>query len=93
MRSSQHQYTLKIKNGHRDALKAFLAERGIPSMIYYPLPLNEQEAFKGIARTGEQLIHSKKCADSVLSLPMHTELTTAVQDEIMDGIESFFNRL
>ena len=88
-----HQYTLKIKNGHRDALKAFLAERGIPSMIYYPLPLNEQEAFKGIARTGEKLIHSKECADSVLSLPMHTELTTAVQDEIMDGIESFFNRL
>ena len=57
------------------------------------VPLNEQEAFKGIARTGEKLIHSKECADSVLSLPMHTELTTAVQDEIMDGIESFFNRL
>ena len=88
-----HQYTLKIHNGRRDALKRHLAETGIPSMIYYPLPLNEQEAFKGIARKGENLVHSKECADSVLSLPMHTELTEGIMDRIVDGGEDFFRKL
>ena len=88
-----HQYTLKIHNGRRDALKRHLAGTGIPSMIYYPLPLNEQEAFKGIARKGENLVHSKECADSVLSLPMHTELTEGIMDRIVDGVEDFFRKL
>ncbi len=41
-----HQYTIIVNNGKRDQLKEFLQENGVPSMIYYPLPLNEQEAFK-----------------------------------------------
>ena len=48
-----HQYTLKVKNGKRNALKTFLSEKGVPSMIYYPLPLNEQNAFKNITRAAE----------------------------------------
>lgn len=85
-----HQYTLKIKNGKRDVLKAHLAEQGIPSMIYYPLPLQEQEAFKPITRAAENLDKSKACAYSVLSLPIHTELTTLVQDTVINAIKSFF---
>lgn len=42
-----HQYTLKVEDGQRDRLKAFLAEGEIPSMIYYPLPLQRQKAFTG----------------------------------------------
>ena len=41
-----HQYTLRVQNGNRDALKSHLAENGIQSMIYYPLPVHEQEAYK-----------------------------------------------
>lgn len=86
-----HQYTLKIKNGKRDELKNFLAEQGVPSMIYYPLPLQEQEAFKPITRDGEALDKSRVCAYSVLSLPIHTEMTTDIQDIVLKGIISFFN--
>lgn len=85
-----HQYTLKIKNNKRDALKAYLAEQGIPSMIYYPLPLQEQEAFMSITRAGESLDNAKSCAYSVLSLPIHTEMNHNIQNEVIKGIQSFF---
>ena len=85
-----HQYTLKIKNGKRDALKQFLAEAGIPSMIYYPLPLQEQEAFMPITRSAEDLTISKDIAYSVLSLPVHTEMTTEIQDMVINEIIEFF---
>ena len=87
-----HQYTLKIRNGKRDALKEYLHGLGIPSMIYYPLPLNEQDAFKGIARAAEPLRVSRECAESVLSIPMHTELTREIQDVVIAGIGSFFRK-
>ena len=86
-----HQYTLKIKNGKRDELKTFLAEQGVPSMIYYPLPLQEQEAFKPITRAAEDLTISKDIAYSVLSLPIHTEMTKKVQDMVINSIEEFFS--
>ena len=86
-----HQYTLKIKEGKRDELKNFLAEQGIPSMIYYPLPLQEQDAFKPITRAGESLDKSKECAYSVLSLPVHTEMTKDIQDTIIESICYFYD--
>lgn len=86
-----HQYTLKVKNGKRDALKKYLSDEGIPSMIYYPLPLQEQEAFKNITQKAEQLVISKELSDSVLSLPMHTELTKEEQMFIITKIKHFFN--
>lgn len=85
-----HQYTLKIKNSKRDALKQFLADAGIPSMIYYPLPLQEQEAFKPITRAAEDLNVAKDIAYSVLSLPVHTEMTSDIQDIIINKIIEFF---
>ncbi len=85
-----HQYTLQIKNGKRDALKQFLADAGIPSMIYYPLPLQEQEAFKPITRAAEDLTISRDIAYSVLSLPVHTEMTKDIQDVIIDKLIEFY---
>lgn len=85
-----HQYTLKIKNNKRDDLKSYLAEQGIPSMIYYPLPLQEQEAFKPITRAAEGLEKSKECAYSVLSLPIHTEMTREIQDTIIEAVKTYF---
>jgi dTDP-4-amino-4,6-dideoxygalactose transaminase len=85
-----HQYTLQVKDGQRDALKAHLEAAGIPSMIYYPWPLHDQPAFaserypQGAFPIAEQL-----CQD-VLSLPMHTELTPAIQDYILQTIHTFF---
>ena len=67
-----------------------MADYGIPSMIYYPLPLQEQEAFKPITRKGEELDVSKVIACSVLSLPIHTEMTHEKQDLIIEMIKKFY---
>lgn len=85
-----HQYTLKVQNGLRDVLKKYLEEGGIPAMIYYPLPLQEQEAFESISRVTGDLPVSRDLANSVLSLPMHTELTKEQQDIIINRIKEFF---
>ena len=85
-----HQYTLKVKYGRRNSLKEFLAQRGIPSMIYYPLPLSEQEAFKSIARIAEPLEVTKRLCNEVLSLPIHTEITPDQQNTIISAINEFF---
>lgn len=85
-----HQYTLKVLDGKRDVLKQHLADAGIPSMIYYPLPLQQQEAFQTIARAAEPLDTAEKLAYSVLSLPIHTELSTEQQDLVINSIKDFF---
>ena len=87
-----HQYTLRIADGRRDALKVWLAERKIPSMVYYPLPLHWQPAFHDISRRNGSLSVAARLSDSVLSLPMHTELTHTEQDIIIDAIIQFFKQ-
>lgn len=86
-----HQYTLRILNGKRDVLKNYLAEKGIPSMIYYPLPLNAQEAFAGISRIAEPLTSAEKLCSEVLSLPIDTEITEETQNYIIEQLKKFFN--
>lgn len=98
-----HQYTIKVpgmtKNSEgkdvpvRDALKDFLSGRGIPSMVYYPLPLDEQEAFKSIAVNPVGLENSRELSKTVLSLPMHTELTEFQQKSIVECCREFFEKL
>ncbi len=85
-----HQYTLKVLNGKRDALKKYLEEAGIPAMIYYPLPLQKQEAFKSIARAAGPLDTAERLSCSVLSLPIHTELTPGQQDIVIERIKEFY---
>ena len=85
-----HQYTLQVKNNKRDALKACLADKGIPAMIYYPLPVHEQEAYKHIVRPSGSLNESKRLCNEVLSLPLHSEMTDPTQSYILDTIKKFF---
>jgi UDP-2-acetamido-2-deoxy-ribo-hexuluronate aminotransferase len=85
-----HQYTIQVKNGKRDALKMHLDNAGIPSMVYYPVPLNEQEAFKKIGAVVGSLTTTEELCKSVLSLPMHTELTEVQQVFIAEHIQLFF---
>lgn len=69
-----HQYTLRLLDVDRDALRAALAEAGVPAMIYYPVPLHMQKAYQDARyQTGDFPI-AERLADCVLSLPMHTEL-------------------
>ncbi len=85
-----HQYTLQIKNGKRDELRKYLENKGIPSMIYYPIPLNKQEAFKKISRVVGDLPVSNSLCQSVLSLPVHTEMKSEIQDFIIKAIKGFY---
>ena len=86
-----HQYTLQVKNGKREELQAFLQERGIPTMIYYPIPLYKQEAFKKYYKGQVQPVTENLC-ESVLSLPIHTELDNQLLGYITESIELFFKR-
>lgn len=87
-----HQYTLKVRAGatEREALRRHLQERGVPTMVYYPLPLQDQEAFRGRCRLSGPLSVSRELADQVLSLPMHTELCAEEQAEIAAALRSFY---
>lgn len=85
-----HQYTIVVANGKRDALKQHLESSGIPTMVYYPIPLNEQEAFFNIRAVVGSLNKTQRLCASVLSLPMHTELTEEQQVFITDQVKSFF---
>ena len=69
-----HQYTLRVVGADRDALREGLAERGIPAMIYYPVPLHQQKAYLDPRYKDGDFPVAEKLAACVLSLPMHTEL-------------------
>jgi len=84
-----NQYTLKIRKGRRDELKTFLSGQGIPSMIYYPIPLYRQDAFKKYVPEGFELPVTEQLCRSVLSIPMHTELNEDIQKRICDALISF----
>lgn len=83
-----HQYTLRINNGKRDELRDYLSKLGIPSMIYYPVPLHKQEAFKDYS-DGSIFPVSDEFQSKVLSLPMHTELSDETVDFIVESIKKF----
>ena len=69
-----HQYTIQLNGVDRTKLREQLAERGIPAMIYYPIPLHMQKAFASDRyKPGDFPVTEKLCA-CVLSLPMHTEM-------------------
>ncbi len=87
-----HQYTLRVHAGSatRDALRAHLAEQGIPSMIYYPVPLYRQQAFAHWWDGVEQPVTEMLC-QQVISLPMHTEMNDADFERIVAAVRGFFN--
>lgn len=69
-----HQYTLRVVGADRDKLREGLAERGIPAMIYYPVPLHQQKAYLDPRYKDGDFPVAERLAACVLSLPMHTEL-------------------
>jgi UDP-2-acetamido-2-deoxy-ribo-hexuluronate aminotransferase len=84
-----HQYTLKVKKGKRAALQAYLTEKGVPSMVYYPVPLYKQPAFAPYWN-GTALPVTEQLCTEVMSLPMHTELSAEVLKQITDIVTAFF---
>ncbi|MFK8009477.1 MAG: DegT/DnrJ/EryC1/StrS family aminotransferase [Saprospiraceae bacterium] len=85
-----HQYTLKIKDGHRDALKEHLSAAGIPFGVFYPLPLYDQEAFKHFVPDDLDLPVTEILCKSVISLPIHTEMDEEILSHISGVVKGMF---
>jgi len=69
-----HQYTLQITNGKRNELHQHLLDNNIPNAIYYPVPLHAQKAYKDERYNEDDFTVTNQLIDTVISLPMHTEL-------------------
>jgi dTDP-4-amino-4,6-dideoxygalactose transaminase len=85
-----HQYTIQVPKEKRNALQVHLAERGVPSMIYYPLPLFSQEAFKDNNINTSDFKTTIDLCERVISLPIHTETTIEILDYICTSVLDFF---
>lgn len=87
-----HQYTLTLDGVDRDALNAFLAERDIPSMIYYPVPAHRQKMFEAFGSADTNLPITDWLTERVISLPIHTEMDQEQLDHICNGIAEFMTK-
>ncbi|MDY5968585.1 MAG: DegT/DnrJ/EryC1/StrS aminotransferase family protein [Bacteroidales bacterium] len=89
-RSAWAQYTIRIPQ--RDKAMRMLAERGIPTAVYYPVPLHRQPAFAHVGAGMECPVADSLC-EEVLSLPIHPYLLQEEQDIVIDAIKTICNKL
>jgi len=85
-----HQYTVRVPGGKRDALRAYLAERGIGTEVYYPLPLHLQPCFRHLGYREGDLPESERASREVLSFPMFPELTDEELEYVAGEIKRFY---
>jgi UDP-2-acetamido-2-deoxy-ribo-hexuluronate aminotransferase len=84
-----HQYTLKLKGISREDFKSYLESNGIPSMIYYPVPLHLQKAYQRPEYPEGTFKITERLSQSVLSLPIHTEMTEDQLSYICNSIKAY----
>lgn len=82
-----NQFTIRVKNNQRDFFQARLSAKGIPTMVYYPVPLHRMKVFKNIARTASELKETEKASREVLSLPIEPLLTKEEKEKIVLAIK------
>ena len=83
-----HQYTIKVPS-KRNELQKFLAEKGVSSMIYYPLSLHKQDVYKDLGYKNGDFPASESLEDQVLSLPMYPEITKEQTDYVIEALKEF----
>lgn len=84
-----NQFTLRVVGaGRRDSLKKHLADKGIGTEIYYPVPMHSQECF-AYAKQADGCPVASQLAGEALSIPIYPELTPAQRDEVADAIETW----
>ena len=84
-----HQYTLVLKDVDREGLMKQLTEKGIASAVYYPVPLHMQKAYIDPRYTEGDFPVTEELSRTVMSLPIHTELTEEIQKEITEAVLEF----
>jgi dTDP-4-amino-4,6-dideoxygalactose transaminase len=85
--STWAQYT--IEHEARDALAAHLRDQGVPTAVYYPVPMHMQPAYARFPQGAGGLPVTERIRERVLSLPMHADLDEATQDRIVAAVASF----
>ncbi|MFO7656831.1 MAG: DegT/DnrJ/EryC1/StrS family aminotransferase [Bacteroidales bacterium] len=84
-----HQYTIRLKSTDRKHMQEYLASMGIPTMIYYPVPLHRQKAFLYLGLKDDDFPVTGELCETVLSLPMHTELDKEQLEYITSHVMKF----
>ncbi len=87
-----HQYTLVLNEVDRNGLNQYLADNGVPSMIYYPVPAHRQKMFDAFGGNEYHLPVTDWLTERVISLPIHTELDEVQQNFIAGKVLEFVNR-
>lgn len=85
-----HQYTLRVPDSDRDQLKQHLERQGVPTMIYYPVPLHLQRAYRRDEYPEGSFPVTERLSKTVLSLPIHTEMTAEQLDHISNSVLAYF---
>ncbi|HSG44962.1 MAG TPA: DegT/DnrJ/EryC1/StrS family aminotransferase, partial [Anaerolineales bacterium] len=84
-----HQYTVRVPDGKRDALRTHLQEKGVGSEIYYPVPIHQQTFYVNQLGYQDSLPETEKAALDVLSLPVHAGLTPSDLETIVAAVNEF----
>jgi dTDP-4-amino-4,6-dideoxygalactose transaminase len=87
-----HQYTIRVNKLIRNKLVSYLKKQGVPTQIYYPLPLHLQPVFKYLGYKRGDFPVAERSAKEVLSLPIYPELTKKNQNFIVKKIKKFYNK-
>lgn len=86
-----HQYTMQLNGADRNKLQAYLQEKQVPAMIYYPVPAHRQKMFEGMVDPKLSLPVTDSLTGKVISLPIHTEMDEDQLTHIIDSVKSFLN--
>lgn len=90
--SSWAQYTIKLNcQTERDGLQAYLREEGIPSMVYYPIPMHRQAAYRALGQPGAHCPVAGKLCETVLSLPIHSYISSEEINVVCNAIKTFLH--
>jgi len=84
-----HQYTVRVPNGRRDALRAYLQEQNVGSEIYYPVPIHKQSFYVNELGYNDKLPETELATTEVLSLPVHPALSPSDLRTIVDTVNTF----
>ncbi len=85
-----HQYTTRVLNGRRSGLQSYLKEKGVSTMVYYPVPLHKMKVFDGRSMSPGGLTESERAVDEVLSLPMEPLMSEEEVRTVAETVRKFF---
>jgi dTDP-4-amino-4,6-dideoxygalactose transaminase len=87
-----NQYSIRVNGGRRDELKAHLAEQGIGTEIYYPIPMHRQKCFSDFRISRDGLSQTEAASAEILNLPIYPELRIDEQLRVVETIKRYYGK-